>query len=68
VSGFQVVVLMLLKFCSSVVFCVIVISRVVWFRLCVVLVMLSVRFILNGVVLYCWLSGSELFVDGEEGA
>jgi len=44
-------VLMLLKFCSSVVFCVIVRFRVVWFRLCVALVMLIVRFIANGVVL-----------------
>jgi len=42
---------MLLKFCSSVVFCVIVRFRVVWFRLCVALVMLIVRFIANGVVL-----------------
>jgi len=42
---------MLMNSCSVVVFSVIVISRVVWFRLCVVLVMLSVRFVLNGVVL-----------------
>jgi len=51
VSGFHVVVLMLMNSCSVVVFSVIVISRVVWFRLCVVLVMLSVRFSANGVVL-----------------
>ena len=42
---------MLMNSSVSVVFSFIVISRVVWLTLCVVLVMLSVRFSLNGVVL-----------------
>jgi len=50
VSGFHVVVLMLMNVSSVVVFSPIVVSRVVWFRLCVELVMLSVMFIASGVV------------------
>jgi len=45
-SGCQVVVLMLMNSSVSVVFSFIVISRVVWFTLCVVLVMLSVRLVM----------------------
>jgi len=41
---------MLMNSSSVVVFGFMVVSRVVWFRLCVVLVMLSVMFMANGVV------------------
>jgi len=63
-SGCQVVVLMLMNSSVSVVFSFIVISRVVWFTLCVVLVMLSVRFSLNGVVLRLLVSLSVMLNDG----
>jgi len=59
-----VVVFMVLKFCSSVVFCVIVMLRVVWFTLCVVFVMLSVMFMLNGVVLRLLVSFSVMLKVG----
>ena len=49
--GCQVVVFMLVNCSVSVLFGFIVVWRVVWFTLCVVLVMLSVMFIANGVVL-----------------
>jgi len=63
VHGFTVM-LMLMNSSVSVVFSFIVISRVVWFTLCVVLVMLSVRFSLNGVVLRLLVSLSVMLNDG----
>ena len=56
VLGFHVVVFMVRNCSLIVVFSFIVISRVVWLTLCVVLVMLSVMFVLNGVVLRLFVS------------
>jgi len=67
-SGCQVVVLMLMKVSSVVVFGFIVVSRVVWFRLCVALVMLSVMFIANGVVLRLLESLSVMLNVGSVGS
>jgi len=61
-SGAHVVVLILLKFCSRVVLAVIVTLRLVKLRLCVEFVMLSVMFMLNGVVLRLLASFSVMFL------
>jgi len=56
VLGFHLVVFMLRNCSLIVVFCPIVISRVVWLTLWVVLVMLSVMFVAKGVVLRLFVS------------
>jgi len=55
---------MLMKSSSMVVFSPIIVSRIVWLTLCVVLVMLSVMFIANGVVLRLLVSFSVMLIIG----